>query len=359
MQVRRKARGETSLHVPRPVLQARGETSLHVPRPVRQARRRHDPCRRRRPYTLRSRVDLESGQDLGSHHLAQLGRRVGERALDRSELHHEIDCVIDVAGASHRHLDVDTAHLHVAEAGLFQDAARAVAVGQCERSGSVRGDGRLDGHVLARRHERHEHPRILRQRLPAHERNATLVAQRGAHVAERGGRILEEHHAEAREENVELALESVHLRVVAKERDVAGAGLSRAAAGALEHRLRNVDADNPAAASDARGKLERRGAAAAPDVEHRMAEARRGGIDCQRRDFFELPVEHLLTPHPARSGNRVPESDLFDIGPVGFVRHAISICCCNYPSTRSSALSRMSVLRMAGSTMAALSRPRG
>src|SRR5690348_4600738 len=109
-------------------------------------------------------------------------------------------------------------------------------------------------------------PAILAGRRPGGEIGAPADAEHLADVGEGGREILEEHDAEAREQPVIWR---------AVERGAAGIGVeeaqvarpARALPGGGEQRLRDIDAERLTLRADRPGDRDRRGAAAAADID--------------------------------------------------------------------------------------------
>jgi hypothetical protein len=105
--------------------------------------------------------------------------------------------------------------------------------------------------VLQRRGHRIAHPRVLRDRLPTHECDASAGPDRARQVRERGVRVREEHHAEAGEHEIDAGRRNVRLRVGVLEAQGRAALGARLLARQLEQRRRDVDAEHGAGRPDA------------------------------------------------------------------------------------------------------------
>ena len=80
-----------------------------------------------------------------------------------------------------------------------------------------------------------------------------------------------------------------------------------------EHGFRNVDAGEQAAGADRLGKVDRRGAATAADIEHGFIALRSGFRDAGSPQRRERAIDALLERRPALTGFRVPVRDLIGI----------------------------------------------
>jgi hypothetical protein len=107
---------------------------------------------------------------------------------------------------------------------------------------------------------------------PAGKAQPAAGSRRGQQIAEGRDRIGKEHDAEVRGDQVEpVGLEMVDLRIGPQQRDIAEPAISDAVAGACQHRLGDVDPDDPTALADGLGEQHRGGAGAAADLDHAFA----------------------------------------------------------------------------------------
>ena len=163
---------------------------------------------------------------------------------------------------------------------------------------------------------------VLRERPPTGEDQTPAGLQRAADVAKSRHRVGEEHDAHARSREIEAGrLEREHLGVAEQQGDVAQPTLIDPTARGAEHRLGDVDRDDPALLADRGGERQGQGAGAAADFEHALAA---GDAEARQQHGEALLVAPLPEPragNPARPGNGVPIAALRRVCVESFPGH--------------------------------------
>ncbi len=213
-------------------------------------------------------------------------------------------------------LEVDRRQRNLREAGVGENPPHALFVGEGERAGVLGADVGQAGNVLARRFQGDHLPGIELGRAPAGEDQPSAARRALAQVGEAENRVGEEHHAEAREQKARPA-ERERVRGGVGEDELDGARRARQFARPRHHRRGNVEADDAAGGADPGRDLQRRHAAAAPDVDDALAgresRSRVEQVGDRRQDHVlrRLPVD------PTASAGAVPVSDLIGVAGVG------------------------------------------
>jgi hypothetical protein len=188
---------------------------------------------------------------------------------------------------------------------------RTVPARPAPRAGSACGD----------RDDRVAHPRVLREGLPAHEREPATGPQRARDVGERSAGVGEEHHTEAREgeiDTIRCEREGLRVRVLESQvRELLGA---RALARACEHRRRDVDAEHGAGRTYTRRELQARLADSAADVEHALAFAWPCAVHGSETERREHCVHARVLGDPLRPACSFQYSICSAFGPVASMR---------------------------------------
>ena len=134
-------------------------------------------------------------------------------------------------------------------------------------------------------------------------------------IAEGGDRIGKEHDAKAGGYQVEsVRLEAVDLGIGPDQRDIAEPAFRDTLAGAGQHRLGDVDPDDPTPFTDSLGEGHGSGAGAAADLEHAFARRDLRSRQQQIVDGAHAPLDKAAEPDPARTGNIVPKLLLRSVG---------------------------------------------
>ena len=192
----------------------------------------------------------------------------------------------------------------VGVASLAQDAPNARLVGESEGSGVLRAHFRQGRRVFGGCAQRRDHPRVLPRLAPAGEGEPSARSKAAPDIGEGERRIGEEHDAETRDDEIRPVGRLVHGGVRKHEtRRQIGLG---ALAGARQHGLGNVEAQNLAAGRDAPREVDRRRPAAAADVDHPFAWFRVRHRYEALGDGLQHLVLVVLTVPPALPGGTVP-----------------------------------------------------
>jgi hypothetical protein len=165
--------------------------------------------------------------------------------------------------------EVASLHRDRGEAGLTQDAPHPLLARKREWARIVRPNFRQARNVLIRFLQRYHHPWVLPRLAPAGEHHSPVFPQHFTHVCKRDRRVGKEHDAKAGEEQIAASgLESMHSGV--RQREFQRQIRRRALACSAQHRRRNIHPKHVTRRADPPPELDRRGTAAAADIDHAL-----------------------------------------------------------------------------------------